>query len=323
MPLKIGGLEFENNVFLAPMAGVTDKAFRIICREWGCGFVYSEMVSAKGLYYGDKKTVTLMDIDDAEKPCAVQIFGSDPDIMGEIAPRAIETGAAMLDINMGCPTPKIVNNGDGSALMKNPQLAGRIIKSVSNAVNVPVTVKIRKGWDDETVNAVEMAKIAEDNGAAAVTVHGRTRAQFYSGTADWDIIREVKKSVGIPVIANGDVRTAEDCMRILEYTGADGVMIGRGAQGNPFLFHQINELRKYGEVRFVPTVRDRVEEALRHLRMLCEYKGEMRGICESRKHIAWYIKGIPDSARLKEKVFKINNLDEMTAVLNDYIQHYE
>lgn len=323
MPIKIGGLEFENNVFLAPMAGVTDKAYRIICREWGCGFVYSEMVSAKGLYYGDKKTAELMDIDDAEKPCAIQIFGSDPEIMGKIAPEALKSGAVMIDINMGCPTPKIVNNGDGSALMKNPRLAGEIIKSVSGAVDVPVTAKVRKGWDDSSVNAVELAQIAEENGAAAVTVHGRTREQFYSGTADWDIIREVKKNVGIPVIANGDVRTAEDCMRILEHTGADGVMIGRGAQGNPFLFRQINELRTYGEVRFVPTVRDKVSAAVRHLNMLCEFKGERRGVPESRKHIAWYIKGIPGSAQLKEKIFKINNVDEMTAILNDYIQHYE
>ena len=321
-PIKIGNVMLDTNIFLAPMAGVTDKTFRIICREWGCGFAYSEMISAKGLYYNDKKTATLMEIDMKDTPCAVQIFGSDPDIMGEITPRALETGAAILDINMGCPAPKIANNGDGSALMKNPQLAGEIVKKVALASSVPVTVKMRKGWDDSSVNAVEFAKIAEANGAAALTVHGRTRQQFYSGVADWDIIKEVKQNVSIPVIANGDVRCAADVERILDHTGADGVMIGRGAQGNPFLFRQINEMLDTGSVQFEPTPRDKLTAALHHVRMLCEDKGEARGLPESRKHIAWYIKGIVGSAQLKEKIFRINNLDEMTAVLQDYIQHY-
>lgn len=322
-PITIGNVTIDTNVFLAPMAGITDKTFRRICREWGCGFAYTEMISAKGLYYNDKKTSSLMEIPDDDKPCAVQIFGSDADVMGYITPQALECGADILDINMGCPAPKIANNGDGSALMKNPVLAGEIIKKVVDASSVPVTVKFRKGWDDNSVNAVEFAKIAEANGAAAITVHGRTRQQFYSGEADWDIIRKVKKSVTIPVIANGDVKCAEDVGRITEYTGADGVMIGRAAQGNPFIFRQINELSEKGRVEFFPTPADKLEAALYHVNRLCEDKGEARGLPEARKHIAWYIKGIVGSAAIKERVFRINSIAEMTAVLNDYIKQYK
>lgn len=320
--MDIGNLHLDNNIFLAPMAGITDLPFRMICKRYGCGFVYSEMVSAKGLYYGDKKTSTLLAIDDIEKPCAVQIFGSEPHIMAQIAEKAAATGASVIDINMGCPTPKIVNNGDGSALMKNPKLAGEIVKAVSAAINLPVTVKIRKGWDDSCVNAVEFAKVLEDNGASAIAVHGRTSRQFYSGEADWDIIRDVKSSLSIPVIGNGDVKKPEDVLKILDYTGCDGVMIGRAAQGNPFIFKQINELITTGKVLYEPSTQDRISQAIEHVEMLVEFKGESRGIKEARKHVAWYIKGLPQNAKLKEKIFKINNLEQMKITLLEYIQHY-
>ena len=242
--MKIGGIETENNIFLAPMAGVTDKPFRRICKKYGAGMVYSEMISAKALHYKDKKTHELMSLAADEHPCAVQIFGSEPEIMAEAAENVFLSGADVLDINMGCPTPKIVNNGDGSALMKNTELIGKIVKAVSGVSKLPVTVKIRKGWDDESVNAVDAAKIAEENGAAAIAVHGRTRKAFYSGKADWDIIKEVKNAVNIPVIGNGDIRSAYDAKNMFDYTGCDAVMIGRGAQGNPFIFRQICELMK-------------------------------------------------------------------------------
>ena len=238
--MKIGNFTTENNVFLAPMAGVTDLPFRKICRKYGAGLVYSEMISAKGLHYNDKKTAELMRIDDDERPCAIQIFGSDADIMSEVIPKVMEFNPDIIDINMGCPTPKIVNNGDGSALLKTPEKIGEIVRKVSDASPVPVTVKIRKGWDDDCINAVEVAKIIEQNGGDAITVHGRTREEFYSGNADWDIIRDVKKAVSIPVIGNGDIKTPQDAKRMIEHTGCDAVIIGRGAEGNPFLFRQIN-----------------------------------------------------------------------------------
>ncbi|MCH5211130.1 MAG: tRNA dihydrouridine synthase DusB [Oscillospiraceae bacterium] len=319
--MKIGSLTTENNVFLAPMAGVTDLPFRKICRRYGAGLVYSEMISAKGLYYGDKKTAELMRIDDTERPCAVQIFGSDADIMAEVIPKVMEVKPDIIDINMGCPTPKIVNNGDGSALLKNPQLIGEIVKKVSAASPVPVTVKIRKGWDDDSVNAVTVAKIIEQNGASAVTIHGRTRAEFYSGKADWDIIKEIKNAVSVPVIGNGDIRTAYDAKNMFEYTGCDAVMIGRGSEGNPFIFRQINEYLETGTVSFNPTPQDKLKQMIEHIEMLVLEKGESRGIKEARKHIAWYIKGLPGASRLKEKVFKINDFPLMRELLNEYIDN--
>lgn len=291
------------------MAGVTDLTFRRICRSMGCGVTCSEMISAKGLYYKDKKTKDLMKTEPGEKPYAIQIFGSEPEIMAEIAPLVEEAGADFLDINMGCPMPKIVNNGDGCALMKDPKRAGEIVRAVSRAVKIPITVKIRKGWDEE--NAPEMAKILEDAGAAMIAVHGRTREEFYSGRADWGVIERVSRAVDIPVIGNGDIFTAQDAKRMVDETGCDGVMVARGAEGNPFIFRQIDELRKTGKVTYFPTDRDKLEMALEHTRMLVEDKGEVRGIKEARKHIAWYIKGMRDSAQMKNRVFKAVTLAEI------------
>lgn len=321
--MKIDTFETENNIFLAPMAGVTDMTFRRICRRYGAGMVYSEMVSAKGLHYRDRKTADLMRIAEDERPCAIQLFGSEPEIMAEAAAEAEKTGTEIIDINMGCPTPKIVNNGDGSALMKNPGLMGEIVRAVSRAVTIPVTVKIRMGWDENSINALEAAKILEESGAAAVAVHGRTRKAFYSGTADWDIIRAIKRELKIPVIGNGDIWTAEDAKRMLEYTGCDGVMVARGAQGNPFIFRQINELLNDGHISFYPSPADKVRQALEHTEMLVEEKGEKRGVCEARKHIAWYIKGINGASKLKTEIFKISDIAIMRHILTKYINQLQ
>lgn len=321
--MKIGNVELKNNIFLAPMAGVTDMPFRRICRKYGAGLVYSEMVSAKGLYYNDKKTAELMTLSSDDHPAAIQIFGSDPEIMAEIIPKVMAYKPEIIDINMGCPTPKIVNNGDGSALLKNPTLIGKIVRAVSDASPVPVTVKIRKGWDKESINAVDTAKIIEANGAAAIAVHGRTREEYYSGTADWDIIREVKSAVNIPVIGNGDIWTADDAKRLVEHTGCDAVMAARGAQGNPFIFRQIDELFTNGTVTYTPTPKERIEQALEHVEELVKDKGETRGIKESRKHIAWYIKGLPHASKLKGEIFKISNIATMRQTLTEYINHLQ
>lgn len=295
------------------MAGVTDLTFRLICREYGADGLTTEMVSAKGLHYNDRKTASIMKLDEREKPTAIQIFGSEPEIMAEAAAAAERMGASAVDINMGCPMPKIVNNGDGSALMKNPRLAGEVVKAAADAVKIPVTVKIRKGWDCDS--AAEFAKVLEANGAAAVAVHGRTREQMYTGHADWDTIKAVKKAVKIPVIGNGDILCGEDAERMLEYTECDGVMVGRGAQGNPFIFRRIREYLQTGKSTYEPTFREKINQAAEHTRLLCAEKGMHRGILEARKHIAWYIKGIPHSAELKNEVFKTADYGELMAML--------
>ncbi len=313
--MKIKDLELKNNVFLAPMAGVTDKAFRLITKPFGPALMYTEMVSGKGLFYKNKKTADLLDADPAEKPVAAQLFGHEPKVLAEIAERALDYGAELVDINMGCPAPKIVNNGDGSAISKTPELAGEIVAAVTAAVSVPVTVKIRKGWDDNSITAVQMAKIAEAAGAAAVTVHGRTREQFYSGKADLDIIKAVKEAVSIPVIGNGDITDGESAKNMLDYTGCDGIMIGRAAEGNPWVFRQVIHYLETGEKLPNPTLTERADMMEEHLSLLVKFKGDYRGIQEARKHMAWYIKGMPGGARLREMINTASTEAEMREVI--------
>ena len=308
-------------VHLAPMAGVTDGTYRKICKGFGADFVTTEMVSAKGLYYNSNKTAGLMTISKDEQPAAIQFFGSDPKIMAEVAPRLLNAGASAIDINMGCPMPKIVGNGDGSALMKNPSLAGEIVRAVKNAVKLPVTVKIRKGWDSDT--CAEFARVLEAAGADAITVHARTKEQLYSGTADLNAIKEVKAAVKIPVIGNGDIFSAEDALNMLDFTGCDGVMVGRGALGNPFIFRQIKELFETGKVSFYPSAAEKLKTALHHSKALCADKGEHIGVLESRKHIAWYVKGIKNANTLKNRVFSATTLSEITEILEKAINDCE
>ncbi len=313
--MRIKDIELKNNVILAPMAGVTDKAFRLICKPFGPALMYTEMVSGKGLFYKNKKTADLLDTDSTEKPVATQLFGHEPDVLAEIAGKALEYGAEIIDINMGCPAPKIVGNGDGSAIMKTPKLAGEIVAAVVRAVDAPVTVKIRKGWNDESVNAVEVAKIVESCGAAAITVHGRTREQFYSGKADLDIIRAVKNAVKIPVVGNGDITDEESAKNMLDYTGCDGIMIGRGAEGDPWIFERVIHYLETGEKLPFPTHEMRAEKMKEHLALLVDFKGEYRGIQEARKHMAWYIKGMPGGARLREVINKAETLEQMLEII--------
>ena len=309
--LPIGNVTLENNLILAPMAGVTDLPFRLLCREQGAGMVSMEMVSAKAIYYKNKNTKELLKIDEREKPVSLQLFGSDPEIISAMAKQIEHLPFDILDFNMGCPVPKVVNNGEGSALMKDPILAGKIIEATARAIDKPFTVKIRRGFDDEHINAVEIAHIAEESGAAAIAVHGRTREQYYSGHADWDIIRKVKEAVKIPVLGNGDIKSGEDVERMYQETGCDGFLIGRGAQGNPWIFSQILEYFKTGETPAKPTVNDMIDMMLRQARLMIEVKGEEVAIREMRKHAAWYTAGYKNSSHLRNAVNHVSTYAEL------------
>ncbi|MCI9008435.1 MAG: tRNA dihydrouridine synthase DusB [Lachnospiraceae bacterium] len=314
--LKIGSVELPNNLILAPMAGVTDLPFRLLCREQGAGLLCMEMVSAKAIYYRNRNTEALLTIHEQEPPVSLQLFGSDADIISEMAKQIEERPFSILDLNMGCPVPKVTGNGEGSALMKDPKLVEEIVRKTVRAIRKPVTVKIRKGFDEGHINAVEIAKIVEANGASAVAVHGRTREQYYSGKADWDIIRQVKEAVRIPVIGNGDVVSPETAEAMLQETGCDGIMIGRGAQGNPWLFRQILHWMETGEKEEKPTIEEIKTMILRHARLLEEYKGTYTGIREMRKHVAWYTAGCPGSAKLRARVNEVESFSQ----LEDLIQ---
>ena len=316
--MKIGNVNLANPYILAPMAGVTDLPFRLLCKEQGAGLLCMEMISAKALQYKNKNTKALLAIHPEEYPVSLQLFGSDPKIMSEMAKMIEELPFQILDINMGCPVPKVVRNGEGSALMKNPKLVHEIVSAVSKAIEKPVTVKIRKGFDDDHINAVEIAKIIEDAGGAAVAVHGRTREQYYSGKADWDIIRRVKEAVSIPVIGNGDVTDAASAEALVEQTGCDGIMIGRGAEGNPWIFKQILHYMQTGETLARPTQHEVKEMMLRHARMQVEYKGGAIGIREMRKHVAWYTAGFPHSAKLRAAINQVESLQALEQMLNEW-----
>ena len=309
--MTIGNITLDNNIILAPMAGVSDLPFRLLCHEQGAGLVCMEMISAKAILYHNRNTESLLEIHPQEGPVSLQLFGSDPAIMADIAARIEDRPFQILDINMGCPVPKIVGNGEGAALMKNPLLAGQIIEAVVKAVGKPVTVKIRKGFDEEHVNAVEMAHVAQESGAAAVAVHGRTREQFYSGKADWDIIRQVKQAVSIPVIGNGDVVDGESALALLQQTGCDGIMIGRACQGNPWIFREVKNFLESGQICPRPTNREIVDTILRHARLQLQYKGEYIGIREMRKHVSWYSAGVPNSARFRAEINAMESMEEL------------
>lgn len=309
--LRIGNVELDNPLVLAPMAGVTDLPFRLLCKEQGVGLICMEMVSAKAIYYRNKNTESLLEIHPDETPVSLQLFGSDADIMSEMAKKIEERPFSILDINMGCPVPKVVNNGEGSSLMKNPKLVREIVSKMSKAIEKPVTVKIRKGFDDEHINAVEIAKIAEDAGAAAIAVHGRTREQYYSGKADWEIIAKVKEAVSVPVIGNGDVTDADSALRMMQETKCDGVMIGRAVQGNPWIFREILSQINDGIILPRPTMEEMRDMIIRHAKLQLKYKGEYTAIREMRKHVSWYTTGLPNSAKFRKHVNEMETLDEL------------
>lgn len=300
--MKIGSIQLDSSVILGPMAGVTDMPFRLICRSFYKGLMVSEMVSAKAYTYNDKKTFQMLQIEKEEHPIAIQMFGADPDCLSALANFLNDHPTDLIDINMGCPAPKIVKNGEGSALMQTPKLVERILTDVVKAAKKPVTVKFRKGWNDHNINAVEIGKIAESAGVSAITVHGRTRDQFYTGKADWDIIGQVKAAVKIPVIGNGDIFSLEDAIAMREQTGVDGVMIARGAQGNPWLLRQVEQYWETGEVLELPSAKEKMETALKHFELLRQFKGDHIGLLEMRKHAAWYLKGIPYTTKIKNEI---------------------
>ncbi|MBN9648855.1 tRNA dihydrouridine synthase DusB [Terrisporobacter glycolicus] len=319
--MKIGNVQLNNKVFLSPMAGVTDLPFRLICKEKGCGMLYTEMINAKALCYDDENTKKMLKIEDEEHPIAVQIFGSEPEFMGKAAAIMNEYPNEILDINMGCPAPKVIKNGDGSALMRNPKRASEVLSSVVKNSKKPVTLKIRKGWDDDSVNAVEIAKIAEQCGISALAIHGRTREQFYSGKADWDIIEQIKQTINIPVIGNGDVFEVEDAVNMLEKTKCDAIMIGRGAQGNPWIFKRINHYMETGEILSEPTLEERITTAIKHMNLAVAEHGEYVAVREMRKHIGWYLKGLKNSAKYRDQINKITDYKEVIAMLEEYMEH--
>lgn len=314
----IGNVELKNNVFMAPMAGVTDKPYRTICMEMGCGLVYSEMVSAKGLFYNSANTEKLMDCESGCGPYAIQLFGSEPEIMAGMAKKIEDMPFDIIDVNMGCPAPKIVKNGDGSALMKNVSLAGEIISAMVQSQKKPVTVKFRKGFDEETINAVEFAKAMEKVGAAAVAVHGRTREQYYSGKADWDIIKEVKKAVNIPVIGNGDITSPQTAKAMFDYTDCDAIMIGRASEGNPWIFKRITHYINTGELLPEPTNREKAETVIQHAKMLIDFKGEYIGVREMRRHLAFYTKGMPQASAMRAEINTVMNINDIEFLVNKY-----
>lgn len=314
--LKIGNVTLDNPLVLAPMAGVTDLPFRLLCKEQGVGLICMEMISAKAVLYNNKNTEQLLKIDERECPVSMQLFGSEPEIVSGIAARLEERPFAFLDINMGCPVPKVVNNHEGSALMKNPKLAAEIVRQTVKAISKPVTVKIRKGFDDDSINAVEMAKYLEDAGASAIAVHGRTRAQYYSGEADWDIIRQVKEAVTIPVIGNGDIVDGASARKMLDDTGCDGIMIGRACRGNPWIFSQVKTYLETGKEANKPSISELKEMIMRHAKLMVDIKGDYTGMHEMRKHVAWYTAGYPHSAQLRRQTNEIETLDDLQRLLD-------